>query len=235
MSNQGYIKLWRKIKDKSWWLRRTERATWTQAWIDLLLRANHKDAEIIIDEKPYRIPRGSCVISQRKIAKEWKWGIARVNAFFKFLANTEQSIRYKTEHGFTHIFILNWEKYQGQVEHQVEQKRNTNGMQMETNNNDKNEKNDNTTNDVVLNKLINCDLSYEKAVELINSYPLNKIKDILDEIEENPRIKSKTGFLLTALKEKWNLEKRFYVCEYGHKHPQGEGCGHGDEAKYKNL
>lgn len=144
MANQGYIKLYRKIKDKNWWLRRGERATWTQAFIDLLLRANHKDAEIVLDGKNYKILRGSCVVSQRKLAKEWNWGVARVNAFFKFLVNTEQAIKYKTEHGFTHIFILNWEKYQGkvewQVEHKVEQKRNADGTSAETNNNDKNVK-----------------------------------------------------------------------------------------------
>lgn len=142
MANQGYIKLYRKIKEKSWWLRRTEKATWTQAWVDLLLRTNHKDADIILDGTIYKVQRGSCIVSQRKLAEEWNWGIARVNAFFKFLANNEQSIRYETEHCFTHIFILNWEKYQAQVEHQPEQKRNTDGTPAETNNNDKNDNNE---------------------------------------------------------------------------------------------
>lgn len=111
----GYIKLYRSITEKSWW--RKQRFTWAQAWIDLLLMANHKDMELIVNFKKYKVPAGSFISSQRKLAKRWRWSISTVNAFFNFLKKTENQIEHKTEHSFTHIYILNWHKYQGKTEH----------------------------------------------------------------------------------------------------------------------
>jgi|GEM_PF-3662389 len=128
---QGYIKLYRKIKGKKWW--RKQRFTWGQAWIDLLLRASHKNTGIILNNQEYKVPKGSFITSQRKLAKHWKWGIARVNRFLQFLQKTEHSIELKTEHPsgqkaehlFSHIFILNWDKFQTKTEQLQEKKRNT--------------------------------------------------------------------------------------------------------------
>ena len=108
---KGYIKLYRQIQDKKWW--RKQRFSWALAWIDLLLKASHQDTGIILNNKEYKVPAGSFITSQRKLAKEWRWAIATVNCFLSFLQKTEHSISYKTEHSFTHIFILNWDKFQG--------------------------------------------------------------------------------------------------------------------------
>jgi hypothetical protein len=139
----GWIKLYRKIEEKNWW--RKQRFTWGQAWIDLLLMANHKDEKVVFDNGNYFVPKGSFITSQRKLANKWKWGIARVSCFLSYLQKTEQCIEYKTEHNFTHIFILNWDKYQSEAEHQTEQKteheRNMSGTRAETNKNVKNDKN----------------------------------------------------------------------------------------------
>jgi len=92
-----------------------------------------------------------------------------------------------------------------------------------------------TTNDVVLNKLTDYGFPLKKAKDIINSYPLEKINVLLEETDKNPRIKNRAGFFLTALRNDWDLREKFYTCEYGYKHLQGEECGHGEEAKYKKF
>lgn len=142
---RGYIKLWRQLKEKSWY----HNQKWVSAWIDMLLTANHKTKEIIVDNNPYIVKKGSFITSQRKLAEKWDWGLARVNFFLSFLQKTERSIELKTEHNFSHITIINWDKYQGdnkkvehKTEHKTEQERNKSGTRTETNNNDNNDKND---------------------------------------------------------------------------------------------
>lgn len=136
--HKGYIKLYRKLQEKSWWS--SQRFTWGQAWVDLLLRANHKDAQIVIDYKPYKVLRGSFITSQRQLAKDWKWGIGSVSRFVSYLQKTEQSIERTTERRFTHIFILNWGKYQGEWNTKRNEVWNDSGTIVETNKNDKNGK-----------------------------------------------------------------------------------------------
>ncbi|MDD4892368.1 MAG: hypothetical protein PHH73_00015 [Candidatus Rickettsiella isopodorum] len=115
---QGYIKLYRSITEKSWWLK--QRFTWGQAWIDMLLMAKHKNMILTVNYKPYDVPLGSFVTSQRKLAERWRWSISTVNSFLNYLQKAECQIEHKTEHSFTHIYILNWKKHQGKSEHLTE-------------------------------------------------------------------------------------------------------------------
>ncbi len=125
----GWLKLWRVIRD-------TKRYNWgrfdqTHAWIDLLLMADFKTGKINI--------------SQRSLAKNWKWGIARVNEFFKRL-KTDRQIDYAAKGNFTKITILNWQKYQNEAyichksgiskaEHKAEHPENISGENRNTNRN----------------------------------------------------------------------------------------------------
>jgi len=133
----GWIKIHRKISEKPFW--RKGRFSWGQAVIDLFLQAYIQDTHIILNDIDYLIPAGSFVTSQRKLAERWKWGIARVNFFLSYLQKTERLIKYKTEHNFTHIYIVNWDKYQKrqdeteqETEHKAEQERNKSGTRAET-------------------------------------------------------------------------------------------------------
>jgi hypothetical protein len=42
--HRGYIKLWRRLKDSDLWLK--EKFTRGQAWVDLLMLANHREGHI---------------------------------------------------------------------------------------------------------------------------------------------------------------------------------------------
>lgn len=111
--SNGWIKVYRQLSDKNWW--KKERFTRGQAWIDILLSVNYEDKTIILNDIEYLVPKGSFVTSQQKLADKWKWGIASVSRFLNFLKKAEQCLEYKTEHSQTHIFVLNWKKYQNEV------------------------------------------------------------------------------------------------------------------------
>ncbi len=144
MSFRGYIKLFRKIQDNPLY-KEPRRFNRSEAWIDLLLRANHKQSEIIVDFKRILVNKGEVFTSQLGLSKKWGWGIASVNRFLKLLKN-EKQIFYKAESKYTVISILNWDKYQGGAETkrkpEWKPERKPNGNHSETYNNDKNEKKD---------------------------------------------------------------------------------------------
>jgi len=140
---QGYIKLYRKIQDNPLY-RERRRFSRNEAWIDLLLLANHKATSILVDLQIVSLKAGDVFSSQRILSRRWGWGIASVNRFLNFLKRGTQ-VGIRTERKYTIISILNWKQYQGRAEHQAERKaeheRNTDGTQVETINNVKNEKN----------------------------------------------------------------------------------------------
>jgi len=77
--HRGYIKLWRRLQDSSLWNR--ERFTRGQAWVDLIMLANHKDGHI--RKRGIKIPilRGEIGWSERELAKRWKWSRGKVRRF----------------------------------------------------------------------------------------------------------------------------------------------------------
>jgi len=84
--DKGYIKLWRKLQDNPIWRIKKEKFSKGQAWIDLLLRANHKDAIVRIGNREILVKAGSFITSQRKLASFWNWSVGYVS---KFLRNLE--------------------------------------------------------------------------------------------------------------------------------------------------
>ena len=69
---KGWISLSRSIVD-NWVWDNGEQFSRGQAWIDLLLSANHEDRKIMFDGKPLLVKRGSFVTSQHKLADKWHW------------------------------------------------------------------------------------------------------------------------------------------------------------------
>lgn len=110
----GYIKLYRQLQDCWIWIdeEEPERFTRGQAWIDLLLFANHKDKKIRFNNGFKIIKRGQYLTSKRKLAERWRWNRRTVD---KFLSLLELDEMITTECTTTHtlITIVNYEVYQG--------------------------------------------------------------------------------------------------------------------------
>lgn len=107
---EGYIKLYRKIKENKYWLE-PRKFSKVEAWIDLLLRAGFKDKALLIGDVTLSLKAGQFVTSQVKLAEAWGWNRETVNKYLKRLKNDKQ-IDYKTSNKFTLITICNWDSYQ---------------------------------------------------------------------------------------------------------------------------
>ncbi|MCX6163626.1 MAG: hypothetical protein NTU73_01995 [Ignavibacteriae bacterium] len=118
---QGYIKLYRQITENEFYF--SERFTKVQAWIDLLILANHKPNTIFIRGIEIKTVAGELCYSQLTLAKRWKWNFKTVNKFLLMLENRKM-ITIKINKVTTIITILNWKQYQGNGEQNGEQKEN---------------------------------------------------------------------------------------------------------------
>ena len=154
MSDIGWIKLHRQIRDSALW--HSEPFSKAQAWIDLLLCMNHENNKIFFENKLIEIKRGQHITSYRKLSVEWKWSIGKVKRFIECL-QSDNMINVEHFKNGTLLTVVNYEVYQGMrntngtpidtpIDTQTEHQRNTDGTlidtQTETNKNDKNDKND---------------------------------------------------------------------------------------------
>lgn len=111
MSNKdkGYIALHRKVKDN--WIWNCDPINRFQAWMDILMLANHKDAEISFNKHPLKIERGSFVTSVAKLAREWGWSKNKTLSFLRDLEKSQMITRKSNNNGTT-VFVNNYADYQ---------------------------------------------------------------------------------------------------------------------------
>lgn len=107
--SSGWIKIHRKITDNPLYF--AEPFTRIQAWIDLLLLANHKEGFFYVRGNRVTVERGQMGMSQKNLAQRWKWSRGKVDRYLKDLENTGNIIQQKNS--ITSIIsICNYEKYQ---------------------------------------------------------------------------------------------------------------------------
>lgn len=106
---KGWILIHRKLRETDLW--NQERFTRGQAWIDLLLRANHEDKEVNIRGNILNVKRGQVLAAQRYLAKEWKWHFTTVTNFVTYLVKHD-FIDYRKSTVCSVITIKNFSKYQ---------------------------------------------------------------------------------------------------------------------------
>jgi len=139
MRYKGWIRLHRKIMADPMWL--AEPFTRAQAWVDLLILANHTDGYIRKRGIRIDLKRGDVGWSQLELAKRWRWSRGKVKRFLSELCSgNDPKMIQQNEHQnikiTSHYSIINYERYQSdgqQNEHQTDIKR-------YRNKNDKNDK-----------------------------------------------------------------------------------------------
>lgn len=154
MSDTGWIKLHRQIQESALW--NCEPFSKGQAWIDLVLSANHKDNQIVFENSFFDIKRGQHLTSIRILSAKWKWSAGKVNRFLKMLEDDDMIKKECFKNG-TLLTIVKYDFYQDArntngtptdtptdtpIDTQTERERNADGTQTETNKNEKNDKND---------------------------------------------------------------------------------------------
>ena len=138
--NNGWIKLHRKIFDNPMYF--SEPFTRMQAWIDLLLLANHSGQYFYIRGNRIDVKRGEVAHSMESLAQRWKWSRGKVLRYISQLENSQMIVQQKN-HVITKLSITNYNTYQsdGTTDSTTDGQQTV--QQTDTNKNDKNDKNEN--------------------------------------------------------------------------------------------
>jgi hypothetical protein len=142
---QGWISLNREVM--SHWVWNCEFSA-GQAWVDLLLYANHSPAKLMIKGQLVDIARGQQARSELTLSKSWKWSRSKVRRYLKNLEK-DGMINIKSGHLTTVITICNYDIFQSNdtaVDTAKEQQSiHLKNNSRYTNNNVNNENNENNT------------------------------------------------------------------------------------------
>lgn len=133
----GWIKLHRQIVENELYF--TERFSKMQAWIDLLLLANHKQRTIFIRGVEIQLNTGELAYSMQSLGKRWKWNKRTVKGFLNWLEN-RQMIHTKISNVTTIVSILKYADYQESAPQSAHQNAPQSNTRMHTDKNDKNKK-----------------------------------------------------------------------------------------------
>ena len=145
---EGWIKLYRNIQEH--WLWEDKPFSRGQAFVDLLLMANHKDNKILFNGELIEVKRGSRITSLRQLSETWGWSTKKTKKFLELLEK-DNMITVKSDNKKTLVTIENYgvyqevgnteetpRKHQGNSEEtQRKFKRNSKEIQKKTNKNDK--------------------------------------------------------------------------------------------------
>ena len=110
MSKEGWIKIYRKLQDNKYWTS-NEPFDKRSAWVDIVLSANHSEAEIIFNGQTLVIERGQFLTSVRQLSQQWCWGKDKVLRFLRALEN-DNMIHRKSTKSATLITVINYGVYQ---------------------------------------------------------------------------------------------------------------------------
>lgn len=128
MSKAGFVLIYRSVTDSPDWL--AEPFTRGQAWVDLLMLANHKEGYIRKAGQKISIKRGQCGWSEKKLAERWQWSRGKVRRFIDELVDGER-VSKETNTRTTMLTICNYNKYQRPNKPDSTTDRTTDGHQIE--------------------------------------------------------------------------------------------------------
>lgn len=178
-SLSGWIRLHRAVRE-NWTFKEKRKFSRFEAWIDLLLEANHKDNKFILGSELVECKRGQIVISKRQLETRWGWSNTKVDNFLELLEK-DGMVTHFSDNKKTVITIENYDLYQSSNDTETPQEHHTSetetfGKHMENEqtrmiNNDKNEKED----IVILSEDENKFISILSKIE---NYPLDRKKDL---------------------------------------------------------
>jgi hypothetical protein len=105
----GWIKLHRELSDH--WLWKKKPFSPGQAWIDILIEANHEDNKTMIKGQLIECKRGQSLFSVMTWQKRWGWSRQKVRTFLKLL-QSDSMIEQNTTSKTTILTICNYDIYQ---------------------------------------------------------------------------------------------------------------------------
>ena len=193
---EGWISLHRKILENPI-LNRSRVYSNFEAWIWLLLKANHKDNKFMLGSELIKVKKGSMITSQKKLCRQFRWGNSKIRKFLKVLQK-DKMILLKTNTQSTHITICNYDTYQ---ENQIADKLQTNRKQ--TANKLRTNTNNNVNNDNNVNKIKTLKIEFIlNNKKYLDKYGLKLLKAFVDYWSEKSA---------NSKKMRWQKEKAFDI------------------------
>jgi len=108
--SKGFISLHRELQDH--WLWHSEKFTKAQAWVDLLMLANHKELSVIfIRGIKVEVKRGEIAWSEENLASKWRWSRPKVKNFINML-KAEKQIETRKTSAINILRLVNFERFQ---------------------------------------------------------------------------------------------------------------------------
>jgi hypothetical protein len=116
---EGWVSIYRSLTDKDLWLK--EKFTKGQAWVDLIMLANHKDGFVWKRGNKVNVKRGQVGWSELALSARWRWSRNKTTRFLKWLENEQQIIQQRSRIT-TLITVVNYDKYQNGGKKMIQQK-----------------------------------------------------------------------------------------------------------------
>ncbi|MFC2084174.1 hypothetical protein ACFLS9_03875 [Bacteroidota bacterium] len=122
---EGWIKIYRKIKDHWIW----DKPLYLKLWLDFIIRANHNYKVVAIGRQAFSVQRGKFITSYNNLARDNNCSISKIRAIIRLFEKHGMIYRESTNQ-MTKIIICNYNTYQD-----IQQ---SNDNQTTTNKNEKN-------------------------------------------------------------------------------------------------
>lgn len=178
---KGWISVYRKIEDG--WLWKEKPFSKGQAWIDLLIMANHQNNKFLLGNEIMNVKRGELITSIRKLGERWGWSRCKTKTFLDLLERDLMIVK-KSDSKKTTLSIVNYSDYQDLKDSEKATNKPRLGHEKaalkprnDTNNNDNNVNNENNDN------------NDNKYKENFTTNPLLK-STLLDFVDMRKRIKA---------------------------------------------
>lgn len=163
MSDQGWIKLYRKIQSSFVWTNSDQ----LKLWLLILMKANHSQNKFLFNGQEVTVASGQMVTGAFALASEYNAGVGKGNQLaqrklWKWVKKFEDAgmLAIKSTSKYSVITVTNWGAYQ-ENGNQVANEGQSSGNQVATNKNDKNEEKKDTSSKPTID--------YQKIVDYLNA------------------------------------------------------------------
>lgn len=198
--DKGWVCLHRSLS--AHWLWSGEPFSKGQAWVDLILHANHKPKKVRIKNQVIEVERGQQARSELTLSDAWKWSRGKVRRFLKQLEKEEMIVQQASK--LTSIItICNYTEFQGDST------------------------TDGTTSDTTDGTLVGHHTVHKQQCNNVNNEKNTLITDVTDQCPHDqiielyhsncptlPRVKSWTDARKKLLRTRWRESKKHQSLEF---------------------
>ncbi|MBQ7873740.1 MAG: hypothetical protein IJ306_01065 [Oscillospiraceae bacterium] len=105
---QGWVSLHRQIRDH--WLWADKPFSRGQAWVDMILRANHEEKKVCFENSIIEISAGGFLSSETALAEAWGWSRRKTHSFIDVLMK-DGMLETKRNGKGTVFFLVNYSNF----------------------------------------------------------------------------------------------------------------------------